>query len=102
MEAFGFVSLKGNLIAPNGANLSFDKSAGTAFKSGSNFHPTGQKDPHTVTLAQKTLSTFRYRNQDSSEGSDVTVIDPTTYDNAGVVVLNKQPYKGFIYFLQIL
>ena len=59
-----------------------DKSAGKLFRAGINF-ATNSKDPHTATLALQTLVTFRYRNQDSSEGSDVTVLDPTTYDNAG-------------------
>jgi hypothetical protein len=83
MTGLGFFSLSGNVISSNGANLSIDKAAGTAFKSGANFHPSGQKAPHTVTLAQQVLATFRYRNQDSSEGSDITLIDPTTYDNGG-------------------
>ena len=82
MKAFGFFSLDGNIISANGANLSINKSAGTAFKEGGNFH-TNPKDPHTVTLGAKVLSTFRYRNQDSSEGLDITVLDPTTYDNGG-------------------
>jgi len=83
MLGLGFFNMSGNQITPNNSNLSIDKSAGTAFKAGANFQ-INNKDPHTVTLGVKTLATFRYRNQDSSEGSDVTVLDPTTYDNAGV------------------
>lgn len=83
MQGLGFFNLQGNRIVPNGANLSFDKSSGSAFKEGANF-TVNKNDPHTITLALQTAATFRYRNQDSSEGSDVTVVDPTTYDNAGV------------------
>lgn len=84
MEALGFFNLKGNRITANGANLSLNKSAGTAFKRGSNYS-INRFDPHTLTLSAQNLLTFRYRNQDSAEGSDVTVLDPTTYDNAGVI-----------------
>jgi hypothetical protein len=89
MEALGFFSLSGNTITANGANLSLDKSAGTAFKRGGNY-TNNKKDPHTVTLAVLNALTFRYRNQNSSEGSDATVIDPTTYDNGGTTTTVPQ------------
>ena len=79
LQAF---NLQWNRITANGANLSMDKSAGKLFRAGINF-ATNVKDPHTATLALQTLATFRYRNQDGSEGSNITVLDPTTYDNAG-------------------
>ncbi len=81
-NALGFFNQNGNVISPNGANLSINKSAGTAFKAGANFQ-NNSKDPHTLTLASQTSATFRYRNQDSSEGINTTVIDPTSYDLGG-------------------
>jgi hypothetical protein len=83
MKGLGFFNLDGNIISENGSNLSINKSAGKAFKGGANFS-TNTKDPHTLTLGAQIAATFRYRNQDSSEGSDITLIDPTTYDNGGV------------------
>lgn len=83
MNSFGFRSLNGNLITANGINMSLDKSSGTGFKAGINFH-TNPKQPHEVLLGSQTLLSFNYRNQDSSQGLQVTVIDPTTYDLAGV------------------
>lgn len=82
MNSFGFRSESGNLISANGINLSIDKTAGIGFKPGVNFH-INPKIPHEVIMGALTAATFRYRNQDSSEGGDVTVVDPTTYDNAG-------------------
>jgi hypothetical protein len=89
MEGLGFFNLSGNVITANGANLSLDKSAGTAFKRGGNYI-NNKKDPHTITLDVLSALTFRYRNQDSSEGSDITLIDPTTYDNGGVTTTIPQ------------
>lgn len=83
MQGLGFFNLQGNVISPNGANLSINKSSGEAFKAGANYI-NNKKDPHTLTLGTLPLATFRYRNQDSSEGSDITVLDPTTYDLGGV------------------
>jgi len=82
MEGLRSFNLQWNRITANGANLSIDKSVWSIFKSGINFI-NNVKDPHTALLVKQTLATFRYRNQDSSEGSDVTVLDPTTYDNWG-------------------
>jgi len=80
--SLGFFNESGNLISPNGANLSFNKSSGTAIKAGANFS-NNKKDPHTLSLASAVGATFRYRNQDGSEDSDVAVLDPTTYDVGG-------------------
>ncbi|MBL4871769.1 MAG: hypothetical protein JKX72_12555 [Robiginitomaculum sp.] len=82
MAALGTVNLKGNKITANGSNLSLDKSVGEIFKAGVNFH-VDKKNPHTKTIPVDVAFTFRYRNQDSSEGSDITLIDPGSYDNAG-------------------
>jgi hypothetical protein len=83
MEALGFFNLTGNKIVANGANLSIDKDTGTAFKRGANFI-NNKFDPHTLTLTGQISAAFRYRNQDSTEDTNTTVMDPTTYDSAGV------------------
>jgi hypothetical protein len=83
-DGLGFFNESGNIITPNGTNLSFDKSSGLAFKAGANF-ANNPKDPHTLSLSGQTVSAFRYRTQTSVEGSNVTVIDPTSYDLNGTV-----------------
>jgi hypothetical protein len=82
MNSMGFRSEEGNLITPNGANLNIDKRAGIGFKPGANFQ-TLNTQPHQFIMPLLTAATFRYRNQDSSEGANTTLIDPTTYDNGG-------------------
>ena len=80
----GYFNIEGNGVTANGANLSFDKAIGKAFKTGVNF-TTNPKDPDTNNLPAKVLSSFRYRTQLGAEGLDVTLIDPTSYDNAGTI-----------------
>jgi hypothetical protein len=75
----------GLLCTPNGANLSFDRNAGSVFFRSSNY-TTNKFDPHTASFAQQTLQPFRKMTQAlTADISDVTVIDPTNYDLAGVV-----------------
>lgn len=82
MQGLGFFNLSGNIVIPNGSNLKLSKTSGTAFKAGANFS-TSPEDPHSVILGAQGPVTFRYRNQDSSEGSDITDLDPLTYDLNG-------------------
>lgn len=84
MNFLGPLNLTGNKYTANGANLNLNVSAGTVFKFGCNFQ-TDHKDPHRVSLSAGTAITFRYRTQLGAEGSDVTAIDPNTYDNGGVL-----------------
>lgn len=84
MRGIGAFNLDGNRIEANGANLSINKLSGSMFKAGVNAGTNG-KNPHEIDLAAKILATFRYRLQDSVEGGDVTVLDPTQYDNGGVL-----------------
>ncbi len=79
MEAVGTLNTSGNKYSANGANLSLDKSAGTIFKLGVNFVNDWTR-PHEMSQPSGTALTFRYRTQDGTEGSDVTVINPTVYD----------------------
>ena len=89
MEALGFFSVSGNIISANGANLNMDKSAGIAFKAGSNF-TTDRDDPHTLSLPLQSALTFRYRAQDSVEESDTIAFDPYYIDVGG----EKRPLSG--------
>jgi hypothetical protein len=86
MYALGFWSISGNLISGNDGNLKIDKSLGTAFKPGSNFN-TLKSNPHIITLPAQVAATFRYRTQTSVEGSDVSTLDVTHWDNAGTVTV---------------
>ena len=83
MQSFGFRSISGNRIGPKDADLKIRKDVGVAFKPGANFQILNSQ-PHIFTLPEQSTVTFRYRNQDSSEGSDITDIDPTTWDASGV------------------
>ena len=84
MNALGFFSVSGNLISDNGANLEIKKTAGFGFKAGGNFQ-NDNTNPHKFSMALLEAPTFRYRDQNSTEGSDTILIDPTQYDNAGTL-----------------
>lgn len=86
MTAIGPLNIGGNEYGPNGANLNINKTSGTVFKFGSNF-PNNDADPHTLALSGGTAVTFRYRTATGGEGSDITAIDPNTYESpAGTVI----------------
>lgn len=74
----------GNRISANGANLSMNKSAGEMFVASYNY-TTNNQSPNNVTNAARTLFSFRYATQTTLSGSNVTVLDPTNYDNAGTI-----------------
>lgn len=80
----GNLNLEGNVVSANGANLSINKSAGILWGLGLGGTAGLLNAPNTVTTAAATPQTFRYRNQNGETGGDVTLIDPTTYDLAGV------------------
>jgi hypothetical protein len=87
MEGMGPFNMSGNVVSANGANLSINKSAGLMFKRGSNYN-TDPRNPHQPTLAILTApSNMRYRTQTGTEGANVSVVDPTMYDLAGVATL---------------
>lgn len=83
MRVIGSLNVEGNVYSPNGANLSLDKSAGEVFGLGINAHNIG--DPHVLTTAGQTVVPFRYRLQDGTEYGDTTLVDPTQYDNGGIL-----------------
>ena len=78
----GFKSLSGNIVTFASTDLTIKKTAGTAFNGGVNFH-TLNTQPHEFTLAELDPATFRYRNQDGTEGTNITSIDPSTWDDGG-------------------
>lgn len=94
-EALGLINQTGNRISPNGANLSIDKSAGILFLLGANYE-NNVDDPNEITEPLQIAATFRYRNQDSSEGVSTILIDPTTWDNAGSTTAVPNPNNATI------
>lgn len=89
MDALGPFSLSGNVITPNGANLQINQSDGTIFARAFNHvAPTGgpeSNDPHVApTLAQAPAQWF-YATRNSVNPIPTTLINPTQYDNGGVL-----------------
>lgn len=91
MDAIGPISLSGNLVTPNGVNLSFNKSAGTLFSRASNRFVTGvlTTNPHISPSPAQTPAMLRriIRTSIIPTPPPVGTIDPTRYDNAGVLTL---------------
>ena len=75
---------QGIIPSPNGANLSFNTSAGTLWGNGINWHNT-QLSPNNVSIAAKVPASFFYRTQTGGTTGSVTVIDPRNYDVGGVI-----------------
>lgn len=90
LDALGPFNITGNIISANGANLSFNKSAGSIFQRSINL-ATSNQNPHTSTTPGTTPTTFRYVTQTTTAGSDVTVLDPTNYDVGGTVTAVPGP-----------
>lgn len=84
-DAMAPFKIGGLSISANGANLSFNRSAGSVFFRANTWVST-PSNPHTSTYSAATAQAFRKATQTSIvDVSDVTVIDPTNYDNAGTV-----------------
>lgn len=88
MDALGPFSVTGNLITPNGANLSINQAAGSMFARSFN-HFAGvvpTRDPHiSPTLAQSPAQ-FRYITSSGTMfGPLVNVLDVANFDNGGVI-----------------
>ena len=75
---------QGIIPSPNGANLSFNTSAGSLWGNGINWS-NNQLSPNNVNIAAKVPASFTYRTQTGGTSSSVTVIDPTKYDIGGVI-----------------
>ncbi|MCZ2484981.1 beta strand repeat-containing protein [Aquirufa antheringensis] len=68
----------------NGANLNFNTTAGTLFGLGIGYG-ANPNSPSSLAIAAKTPVTFQYRTRNGGVNTDVTLIDPTKYDNAGTL-----------------
>jgi hypothetical protein len=75
---------QGIIPSPNGANLSFNTSAGTLWGNGINW-ANNQLSPNNVSIAAKVPASFFYRTQTGGTSSSVSVIDPRNYDVGGVI-----------------
>ena len=83
-KAIGDINISGNIFSANGANLKLNKSAGTAFKFGSN-NVTAPNDPHTSSQALLIQANFSHVFNDGA-GNGVfqaltTDINPANYDD---------------------
>lgn len=86
MYSMGPFSISGNQLSANGANLSWNKSAGSLFSPGFNY-AQDPKNPHVVSSAPTAAAPFRYATRVSGSESltQTTVLDVANYDNAGVI-----------------
>jgi hypothetical protein len=75
---------QGIIPSPNGANLSFNTSAGILWGNGINW-VNNQLSPNNVNISAKVPASFFYRTQTGGTSSSVTVINPTKYDIGGVI-----------------
>lgn len=74
----------GIYASPNGANLSFNTSAGYLYGLGINF-ASDTLTPNALYVSGTSPCTFQYRTQTGGTASNTTFIDPTKYDVGGVV-----------------
>lgn len=91
MDAIGSLSLSGNLVTPNGANLSFNKAVGDVFSRASNHFAAGvlTDNPHISTIPAQVPAQFRRITRSTTLPTPpiVTTVNPTQYDNGGVLTL---------------
>lgn len=94
-------NISGNMLSANGANLSINKSEGYLFKKGANFGNT-PLNPHVVQMPALTApATLRYRLRNGTEYPNTAVVDPTKWDNNGVLAAvdnNKWTIQRFVLF----
>lgn len=83
-DAIGAFNISGNVISPNGANLSFNRSAGSIFRRSANY-PSSKQNPHVVSFSSATASNFLRSTQTATNPTPVNVIDVANYDVAGTV-----------------
>ena len=74
----------GNIITPNGNNLNINKSVGNLFGMGIN-RSSNIKNPNQIVTSALIVAPFRYRTRTGGTTGNVTLIDPTKYDNNGNV-----------------
>jgi hypothetical protein len=74
---------------PNGANLSFNKTAGSLYGLGINW-TNNPKSPNKVTLSAS-LPVTLFRATQTTIATPVTTVDPTNYDVAGTITVIPNP-----------
>lgn len=85
LDALAPFKIGGLSISANGANLSFNRSSGSAFFRSNNY-TTNPSNPHTSTFTASTQQSFRKFTQTTTvDAVNVNVIDPANYDVNGVV-----------------
>lgn len=91
MDALGPFNLSGNSITPNGVNLQINQSAGSVFARAFNHvAPTGgpeSNDPHVAPTLAQTPAQWFYATRSSVNPVPTTLVDPTRYDNGGVLAI---------------
>jgi len=92
-HAIGPFNIDGNVYNANGANLNLDKTFGTSYRLGNNFH-TDKSSPDVTTDTVDTALQFNYSYQDGGTGytltGKVTTVDPDFYDS-GIGTLTAVP-----------
>jgi len=85
-DMFEPINLINNGIYPsaNGANLTFNTSAGYLHGLGINF-ASSNLTPNEIYVSGNTPCTFQYRTQTGGTASNTTLVDPGNYDVGGVV-----------------
>lgn len=87
MQDLGAFTTGGNVIGPNGANLTISKTAGTVFARAFN-QDASYEDPHNSTLGAQAPATFRHLTRVAGAGGvPTTILDVAHYDNAGVITV---------------
>lgn len=88
MDALGPFSVTGNMITPNGVNLSLNQSAGTIFARAFNHYagPTVTRNPHLQPSSAQTPAQFKYVTATSTTfGALTSVVDVANFDSGGVI-----------------
>lgn len=89
MDSLGPFSITGNIVSPNGANLSLDLLGGDVFSRAFNYSGPGgiTNNPHVSPIASQTAATFRRLTQISQFPAppQVTTLNPAQYDVGGVL-----------------
>lgn len=90
MDSLGTFRVSGVNVTPNGANLMLNLSAGTMFARSFGHFSGGVQtnNPHLASIASQTPAFWSYSLRNTTVfPPKVNIIDPTRYDNAGVLTL---------------
>lgn len=84
MRAVGFFSTSGNQVSGIGASLTIQKATGSGFSLNENAN-VNTNDPHNFNMPALSPITLVQILQDATVIASSATIDPTNYDNAGVL-----------------